>query len=207
MKKMLAVALSSLFLLSTASCNSGGEKYPFEFVGFYDTHIRQNIKIDASKDDINKILGSKTADSNGYYKYNDGFSLTYDDNGNIRRMYVYDPWGDFDADANHFELPGNINCSSTVTDFIDLYDNVYDFTPTYSSTSQVVSIFIEQTDSGYNVLSKEDMIKISKREKEHGTIYQMSIEYSSYDTISILEIEKLDYPEYGNWETALKEIK
>lgn len=202
-KSLTAIICTVIFSLSLSGCS--GENYPFEYIGFYDTHIRQNIDITSSKDKITKILGKSSKYSNGFYDYDDGFYLSYDDNNNIRHMGVYDPWGDFDADENHFELPGGINCSSTVTEFIDLYDNVYEYKDDYTF-SPTVAIFIEKKDKGYKILNKEDMVKIGKKEQEYNTVYKMSVEYISYDNISSLEIERIDFPEFTDWETVLTEI-
>ena len=207
MKKIFC-SLTLLLCLVLTAC-SASEKYPFEYVGLYNTQIRQPIKIGMSKADVEKMIGrgELNADYTQFksYKYGDGLYVDYAEDV-VCNIDFFDPWGDIYHPEKrlYYELPGNINVQSTVTDFIDTYTNVYEYTDNLTSRT-TMSVFVENVNSEYIVLSKKDLIDAKEHLDKHGNIYQIEIDYSSYDSISSLHIRTV-MPDLKDWDKVLQEV-
>lgn len=217
MKKALLCISLIIVVLALSGC-SGQEEYPFDFVGLYDNNIQQSIEIDMPMDRIRNLLGTPTESESrtvgGMYlahdDYDDGPFINYDRVGNnviVDSMSVFEPIEHYylsdeenEERRLRYELPGGINFDSTVTDFINLYDNVYEVEDQFDemasyTNEQIVAVFIEKTDDGFKVLSKKDLAAIALEDTAN-IVYQMSIEYQSYDSIQRMIIEKFDIDYY-----------
>lgn len=107
-------------ILSCTGCRNKKEKYPYDYIGFYDTKTRQYINAGDSKDKISEILGdgfdketitnvpNKTTTI--YCDYNDDLSIRYED-GKAEMINIFNS---FKA-IPRYELPGGITVESMKT--------------------------------------------------------------------------------------------
>ena len=193
MKKILFVIISCFLLVSCNFSSNSLKKYPYDYIGFYDNVTRQYISLGDTKEKTEKILGD-----------NSNLDVYYGDDDTIQMICFFNPTVYDDYSANQYELPGSIKCTSVVTDFIDLYKNVY------SDTSDMfwenaVSVFIQCTDKGNYILDKDTLIKIQNSQQDFGTIYKLSVHYSDYDDIINLSA-RICFPYGEDWNTTLSEV-
>ena len=163
-------------------------KYPYDYVGFYDTETRQCIDISKKREDIEKILGKGKENGNDFYtKYSNNLSIGYDKNENVYCMKLTNA----SDTISQYELPGGINLNSTVTEFIDLYPFIYE----ESGNQNDVGIFIKETSGKYSVINKntlrQSLKSISEKENE-SNLYWIQLSYSSYSEIDYISIYALN---------------
>lgn len=198
MKKALLCISLIIVVLALSGC-SGQEEYPFDFVGLYDNKIQQSIEIGMAKNEVSNFLGDKNEnpDGLGFYSYDDGLYLQYDDSDTLQRISVYHD----DNALKRYELPGYITADSTVTDFIRLYNNIYEFYEYGKSFEPDIAVFLTPDGNGYTVLNKENLINMRDTSADV-VVYQIALKYTSYDKITEFHIKTLDI-ENIPFETAL----
>lgn len=194
MKKILL----TLGILLVAGCSSS-EKYPYDYVGVYDSITRQYINMGDTRDNVEKILGVGVED-NDFVDYNDSLTIRYDDNNEVEYIKIFDSWADSDDSPERYKFPNDITIESVVADFIDSFPYVYE-----TKFSSVVT-YVEKNDNGYIVLSKEDLCNKWKNpdsSNPYEQVYEIAADYASYEDIWWLIIDKA-YPQ--NWDEYLKEL-
>lgn len=187
MKKLLTTLLVTALMISCVGCGNGKKtvKYPYDYIGFYDTETRQCISINDEKEDIEKILGKSEDDSDNLrLEYSNNLSISYE-NKTPRTMTV--------LDDSRYELPDGINVNSTVTEFIDLYPFVYE----KSKFGNNVGIFIKETSGEYRVINKDTLqqaLKDISKKANNFNLYWIQLSYSSYSEIDYISINALNRP-------------
>lgn len=213
MKKLLLSSILAIFMVAVSGCESA-EIYPHDYIGVYDTKTRQQIEIGMSKEDVEKILGRAENEEEaedeskigyGYYDYVDytydedgesyenSITIKYNDDNEIERIRILNH---YDDNTTRYELPGGINCESIVTDFTDLYTNIYEY-PLPLVHEHGAIIFIQKVGDKCTIMDKDEISKIQKKLEDNPEdeklnnidLYAMSIEYDTYDDIFYLTVE------------------
>lgn len=191
MKKLLTTLLVTTLVLSCIGCENGKKtvKYPYDYIGFYDTETRQCISINDKKEDIEKILGKSEDNSDNLgLEYSNNLCISYE-NKTPCTMTVHN---DFET-PTRYELPDGINVNSTVTEFIDLYPFVYEI----SNLGNNVGIFIKETSGEYCVINKntvQQSLKDISKKANNFNLYWIQLSYSSYSEIDYISIYALNSP-------------
>lgn len=187
-KKIILCVLSILLLLILASCDKT-IKYPYKHLGLYDTKTQQYIEIGDSKDKIDKIFGNEGTSYTGFYsnhyKYNGDIVIAYDRNNQVEGINFSFDKSIYDVsteDKKRYEMPDGINMASTVTEFINKYEYVYEGVDLY--------IFLEKRKNDIILLDKATFLQALTDKQED--IYIIDIGYFSYDSLSHIGIEKVD---------------
>lgn len=232
MKKLLLSSILAMFMVAVSGCESA-EIYPHDYIGVYDTKTRQQIEIGMSKEDVEKILGRAENEEEaedeskigyGYYDYVDDESdaytliIRYDENNNVDNIqyrndgvifYGLSP-SDKEYTSERYELPDDIGFTSIVTDFIELYDNVY------NTNKNAISMFLQKKNDNYVTLDINEIKKMqdklndeSNDEEVHDLeLYVISIYYYSYDNIIAFNFETIDPLYLKDFEIdSLSEVK
>lgn len=84
-------------------------------------------------------------------------SIRYDDNDDKpeRIAYYVLPFND---SPTRYELPNRINSQSTVTDFIESFQYVYEVNDDIDQYN-IIATYVEEKDGKFTCLSKKDMCK------------------------------------------------
>lgn len=200
MKKYLHLSLI-LALLFLVGCSSN-KKYPYEHIGIYDTKTQQYIDIGDSKNKVDKILGPCIKDENDYYDYDDILSIRFDDNNNVEHIRIFFDWFPDEGENERYTLADGTSYNSTITEFVDKYDRVYEGAFILPDTS--VSVILQNKNNKIVLPSiddiKSDTQVISTQENENiDDVYIISIDYVAYDNLSSFDIEKVSYPSLADW--------
>lgn len=207
MKHILIILFSITLTFSVSGCANTAEKYPYNYIGFYDTVTRQYINLGDNKLQIEKILGNGIKGNSSLfydsYNYDDCLSILYDKNNTVELIRVYNDLFPHDGNSSRYEFPGGTKVESVVTDFMDLYEHVYEID---GHGCNAICVFIEHTDKGDYILDKNELVEIYNKERDFGTIYEFSVEYYSYDDISCLAAERIDAPDIKQWDKIISDI-
>lgn len=217
--KIFFIMLTLPILLS--ACSSATE-YPYDFVGIYDSKTRQYINMGDSQDKVEEILGRGTQSDSSTTEYDDRLSIGYDDNNNIEYIRILTSYNYQKSNPTRYELPNNINCESIVTDFIDSFPYVYE---SGDRTGYLVT-FVEKRNDKFISLSKEDLqvkdeeyskiwddeslshdeiLELIAENADQNPVYEISIDYTSYDSIGILRVVRMHDFADGNFDERLHE--
>lgn len=211
MKKIFSILIIMVFFCTGCSHLADNSKYPFDYFGIYDTLTRQYINIGDQKEHIDKILGAGESASNMDIRYRyvkNTIEIAYDETEetstnnraryiNLNRLFI---------DKSRFEIPGEINYNSTVTDFIEKYPYVYSYN---SVLFEGIKTFVKKTGDEYRFVDKSELEKIFSGPISEGRklksdkfksvqIYEIRINYASYSEITditIAEVRSLDCKE------------
>lgn len=178
--------------------------------------------MNSDKSDIDKILGDDLVHDGSYrVDYNDELCIYYN-NDNKPHLISFQAFTS--SSPTRYELPNHINGQSTVTDFIESFQYVYELNT--DSWNGVVT-YVEERNGKFVYLSKEDLCKRAEKQnnaltenKTNNTntskdeddleeylnpIYEILVSYSSYDCIEFFWITKVK-PSM-DWNTRLLEIE
>lgn len=206
MKKIFSILIIVILFCTGCSHFTDNSKYPFDYLGIYDTLTKQYINIGDPKEHIDEVLGygKQNNKSDYYYDYVNMLRVVYDkpptDALGINIGVVDD-----NVDSSRFEIPGEINTNSTLTDFLEKYPY------TYSCDSVLynnVKTFVKKSGDKYSFVDKSELEKIfsgstvsvgdAKLKSDDFNsiqIYEISIIYASYSEIKwigLSEIHSLD---------------
>lgn len=211
MKKFFSILTIMLLFCTGCSTVEDNSKYPFDYLGVYDTLTRQYIELGDQKEHIDKVLGAGKSASNIDIRYRyveNTIEIAYDETEgtptknraryiNLNKLYI---------DKSRFEIPGKINYNSTVTDFIEKYPYAYSYD---SVLFEGIKTFVKKTGDKYSFVDKSELEKIfsgplnegrrSKSDEFNSVqIYEIRINYASYSEITditISEVRSLDCKE------------
>lgn len=218
MKKISILILSILILFVISGCDNS-IKYPYEHIGIYDTKTQQNIDIGDSKDKVDRILGSCKKDEYNYYNYADNLSIHYNNNNEVD--FISTSFYDFSNEYNNerYTLADGTNYKSTVTDFINKYDYVYECEYEHSPYNNVC-VLLKNENNKIIQMSPDKIEEIKEfsvnktyaemQESYPYDLYRVMIYYSSYNNLEMISIDKIEcpaqnYPIPINW-NLFKEI-
>ena len=204
MKKLLITLLAMTMILSCTGCGNKKEKYPYEHIGIYDTKTQQYIDIGDSKNKVDKILGLCSENEYGSYDYDDILSIRFDDDNKVEHISVYFDWFPDEGENERYTLADGTNYNSTVTEFINKYNHVYEG-DRFSDDDHAISVILQNKNNKI-VMPTIDDVKNSTQmttweETENiDDMYIISIDYFAYDNLSSFTIDKVTYPLFEDWD-------
>lgn len=127
MKKLYIISVISVIMLCLCSCGNNKE---VRYNAIYDTQTKQYISLSDTKEQVETILGEGSGQNNGPYGYNNGLTIWYDDNSNVKSIRIDTADIADKQSVSVYKFMDNIICGmdgSKVTEIYPDIQNISDF--------------------------------------------------------------------------------
>jgi len=162
-------------------------KYPYKYIGIYDTEIKKGIFIGQSKEELHKHFSPEIVFSkeSAYYSVDNGlrqisFSIEYDDKHIIKKIFCNT------AGLNKLSFPDGSDLFLKKIEFESKFKNVVNFEGDgFDDGLHYMGIYISETNNVLNVITTEDIKNI--KEQNYDKIYRIIIGCSLSNDDEIIE--------------------
>lgn len=190
MRKIYIISIISMIIFCLCSCGNSKE---VRYNAIYDTQTKQYISLSDTKEQVETILGEGSGQNNGPYGYNNGLTIWYDDNSNVKSIRIDTADIADKQSASAYKFMDNIICGMDGSKVAEIYpdiQNISDFFRTdYSNNVRknnwcLSIIYDEMTGQykyDYNCIPTA--YAFSEIEFEDGQVTEFNL-YKNTDTLS-----------------------